>query len=147
MINASALNLEYLTRDTISSHPWHRTEEWTIDGYNSLWTLEPQAIDAYGENGEVYVVKMCLITCSADMVLNPENSMIIEGYLYDGGSPIPIIEFKYLDEMINRASKIDYFNIANITGGSSMTRPFYKIELPFAQEILLWGSAGINMQT
>ena len=145
MINASVLNLEYLTRDTISSHPWNRPNEWQIDAYDSTWKLKPLSSEETEDGyGQMYVVKMCLMTCSADIVIAPECSMVIEGFIYEGGDPIPIIEFKNFDETINRASAIDFIAVNGVGEGASITKPFYKVELPFAQEILLWDSAGLD---
>ena len=137
MIKASQLGLvDYIKRDTISAHPWHRSNEWQVSESDSLWTLKP-------DPGEVYVATECYIQMSADILITPDNAMVIDAYLDNGIKAAEIIRFKNFDELLVRSTEVQLFQPENVVSNSSLTGAWYKCVIPFASEVVLWSTAGI----
>jgi hypothetical protein len=140
----------YLRTDTVSSHPWHRPDEWQLKpsegwvnpptGYNSVWGLKPKA-------GEMFVVTACQVQMSADAIITNANAMQVHVTIQNPIPPIYITQFAHLDEFLNRASEVFYYPISGVGENAEITRPFYRAIIPFAQQILLWSTAGLNLST
>jgi hypothetical protein len=137
MINTDQLGIgDYLGRDTISAHPWHRNNEWELGVSDSLWTLKP-------DPGQVYISTECYIQMSADILITPENAMVIDAYLDNGILAKEVIRFKNFDELLLRSTEVILYEPQNIAEGSSLSGGWYKCIIPFASEVVLWSSAGI----
>ena len=141
---------EALGQNTLHSHPWNRENLWVLcpdqeSGWgetpkDSRWTLEPPT-------GQMYVATHCYIQCSCDVLITPAKAMIVEGYFgASDETPYEITRFSYLDIMTNRAHEKKILDPSTGHAGGSepgmcMTKKFYDLKIPFAEEVLIWSSA------
>jgi len=153
-ISLAGLTKEF-GRDTVSAHPWCDPQQWENkpesgwanepDDWDSTWTLEP-------DEGEMIIVTECFATfsCGSNFetsdVAASDQSLVVEAHIAGIPTAIPIITFPSMAKMMDRSRKIDVISPQDVSATSSIQKAFYVLHIPFAEDILLWSSAGLTGQ-
>lgn len=153
-ISLAGLSKEF-KRDTVSAHAWHDPQQWQNkpeggwasepDDWDSTWTLEPNA-------DEMMIVTECFATfsCGSNFessgVAANDQSLIVEAHIAGVPTAIPIITFASMAKMMDRSRKVEVIAPQDVTATSSIQKAFYVLHIPFAEDILLWSSAGLTGQ-
>jgi len=142
-----------LKRDTVSAHAWNDPQQWEEkpeggwvvepDDWDSTWTLRPNS-------GEMLITTECYVTfsCSARMESSStpadDQSLVVQAHIDGVDTAIPIITFPSLAKMIDRSREVQVIKPEDTGANSSVTKAFYLLHIPFAEDILLWSSAGLT---
>lgn len=136
MAQPNGLPSDVKSYDTVTTHDWAHTSEWSAVN-NSVWELVPSA-------GEAIKITGVLIKISEDMIIHSGGSHIIEGVIADWvASPYKLTEYPNLRTFLGRAddwNKLDYAGPA----GGDVNKPIISLKYDFSRPVVVWSSGGMS---
>lgn len=134
MSQPNGLPSQALGNDTITTHSWAHTSEWSSPT-ESKFEIAPAA-------GKALVLTSVLIRFTEGMIAPEANKHILE-YILDGFaySPYKITEYKNLRALFSRADAID--KLVYEGSGGDISKNIISLKYDFSIPIVLWSSAGV----
>lgn len=134
MSQPNGLPSSAIGNDTITTHSWAHTSEWSAPN-ESKYEIIPAA-------GKAIVLSGVLIRFSEGMIAPANNEHILE-YILEGWqySPYKITGYPSLRSLFSRADIIDRSDYQG-TGGD-ISKPIISLKYDFSRPIVLWSSGGV----
>lgn len=127
--------LEFIDADDISTWDFTKKNEWNIQNGNlkSDWVLTPP-------DGEVWLYSEVKILLSSSTII--DKSIFIEFRIPGISSPVKTVIYRGRADLAIRSETITMVP-HNCKIGNDLSEDFHVYSLQFAEDVLLWSSAGL----
>lgn len=130
----NGLPVEVKYFDTIGTHEWGKPSTWPSPD-DSRWTLDP-------EGGEAVKITEVMVVLTENTVIHEGGDMVIEFWIDGNDGPVKSHSYASVNDWMSRALDKERLPYA----GPEVSQNIIQLNIPFAQQPVLWSSAGTDAQ-